>query len=311
MSVTKLSASHDPIVTPFHIFRRDLPKLNNEPPITIPEIEILDGNDNPFILKNSNSTYTVFIIFVSTVSAIILIFVSYYLIFAFAASRLAKKTIENDKMEFNDYNNSNNSFYATKESFNNLRSNVLLGYKHHQSIFNLPLLSKDKVSFSKMNTNNNRSLSNIDLINVSNSFNHSSLIFNDKSATSDLTKMFISPTAEVMHKKRIQSFHNLNTQTNLNYMNLNKQSNSNYMNFNTKSTSNLSSKIYSNRYSQFFSTNFPEIRDTYHPEQMNSIPNLTANDILRNNQNCSSEIKKSKRQTVPSIYLDDLINNDD
>lgn len=169
-----------------------LPSLTDDSSYTTPSVTVPPNKQNPYIVRHHNPSGTVFIAVGAIVGAILLAFILYHLIRSFVASRLAKKTITSDKQIYEKYQNNNNTAYggATTPS-----------YSDYQSVAKLPLLSSHHPSRSH--------LSGFNVGGSGSQIGETSTLYASETAQAtskhDLTKMFISPTAEVMTHNRTKS----------------------------------------------------------------------------------------------------------
>lgn len=240
-----------------------MPKLTtSSETYTTPSITVPANNDNPFIIRTSNANGTVFIAVGAIVGAILLGFILYHLILSIASSKVAKKSIENDKKLYEKYQYNNNNAYGygmTPQTTNDV-----------YSVAKLPLLTKTGLGGGLGYQDST--------INGDNSTIYQSE-FAGSTSKPDLTKMFISPTAEVMQHKRTRS------------------------NFNG-SVSN-------------FSMVGSQTNVNPSPQHQHSqIPNLYINNDHNNsdfniqaNANPQARANANPRKTIPSMYLDDLVGN--
>lgn len=259
-----------PALTTF-VIKRDLPALPTislTESFTTPAISVPPNSDNPFILREKNPTGTVFIAVGAIVGAILIGFILYHFIRSVRASRLAKRTLASEKLMYETYNHNNNTAYGNNITPSALTFNMNTEY---QLVAKLPLLAHNPSrSFLGMGAGSQAG--------------DTSTIYASEAghATSkhDLTKMFISPTAEVMGHKRVKSSQYNGSVTNLSFMG--------------GSTSNLATPVpASNRHSQM-----PSL---YINNEVNNSDYSLATDTQ------SQQAPRSNRKTIPSMYLDDLI----
>lgn len=266
-----VTATEAPTPTTF-IVRRDLPALPSislTETFTTPAISVPPSSNNPYIVREHNPSGTVFIAVGAIVGAILIAFILYHLIRSVSASRLAKKTLASEKLMYETYNHNNNTAYGNNITPSPLTFNMNTEY---QLVAKLPLLAHNPSrSFMGMGAGSQAG--------------DTSTIYASEAghATSkhDLTKMFISPTAEVMGHKRVKSSQYNGSVTNLSLLG--------------GSTSNLASPVpASNRHSQMM----PSL---YINNEVNNSDYSLATDTP------SQQAPRSTRKTIPSMYLDDLI----
>lgn len=244
-----------------------LPKLKTDLPLissqtyTTPVMTVPPSSSNPFIIRTKNTNGTVFIAVGAILGAILLGFILYHLILSILSSRLAKKSIENDKKFFEKYQSNGNNGYGY--------SMTPQSTADFYSVAKLPLLTKTGLG-GGLGNNGDSTINDTSTIYQSE--------FNSTTSKSDLTKMFISPTAEFMHHKRTKS-------------SLNNSSNFSLIGSQTNS--------------------FPSPQNRY-----SQIPNLYINNDHNNseiNQLEASDVTNlntvTPRKMIPSTYLEDLVGN--
>lgn len=262
---------------------RDLPTLtlpkttassSSSSSFTTPSITVPPNADNPYILRSSDLSGTVFIALGSIVGVILIGFILYHLINSMIASRQARKAFSNDKQVYEKYNNNINYGLTPSTTLNNYETN-----NNSSTLFKLPLLS-------------HHNKTKLDDTNISGSqLGDTSTIYqSEMHSTQDLTKMFISPTAEAMHQKRIKSqvFDN--------------NFNGSIASFSTTSNSRtMIPNLYVNQ-----DANSDYALNGKKP----AIPGVSLHlHLLATNSTTDSSlnIKSSTRKTIPSMYLEDLI----
>ncbi|KAI5968878.1 hypothetical protein CANMA_002052 [Candida margitis] len=255
---------------------------------TTPSVSVPPNNNNPFIIRQHNPSGTVFIAVGAIVGAILLGFIFYHLILSLTASRVAKKTSTNDRILYEKYESNNNNAYgySNMTPTSTLNNFEYKSHHHGSSISKLPLL--------------NRSFGN--LAGGSQAGDNSTIYQSDvavPAAKHDLTKMFISPTAEVMQHKRNKSYNP--SLTNLPF---------------GGSASNLASPSpATNRHSQLVPSLYinNEINNSdYSIAQHNASNQQSLHEDSQNHPQLSEQQQQSSttrtpRKTIPSMYLEDLI----
>lgn len=302
-----------------------LPTLTDEDSYSTPSMEVPKQSANPYILRDSSPNGTVFIAVGAIVGAILMSFILFHLINSLTASRLAKKALFNDKQMYEKYQNNNNTAYGISPS----TTNTLLDFNHGrsqstQSIAKLPLLSHHP---SKSVTGLGGGLSGFN--GSESQLGDTSTLYQSEAggmaSTSkhDLTKMFISPTAEVMTHNRVRSgqfggsmadlsFSGSHTNLSNSIADSNHQSGvipNLYMN-NTINNSdyNINANQTPNHTPQQSQSHSHLRNDSQSPQGSDSIP---APDHLKHlNMNSGTRYSlnaKPNRRTIPSMYLEDLI----
>ncbi|KAG7194231.1 uncharacterized protein KQ657_004949 [Scheffersomyces spartinae] len=253
---------------------------------TTPSVTVPPNFNNPYIIKQHSPTGTVFIAMGSIVGFILLMFILYHLIKSVLASRMTKRSISKN---FEKYNSNNSSFGLTQSTTNS-------------SVAKLPLL----VSQSSRTTLNAFMLPMGGGGGGSQAGGGGSTVGGDNStiyqseyqgATSkhDLTKMFISPTAEVMYHKRTKSSQYGNP--------LGGGSVSSIFG---GSTTNLGNPpIATSRHSTFVPSLYinNDVNNSDYSLANTSIPPPSDNNSPQTRQ----QPGRSQRKTVPSMFLEDLI----
>lgn len=173
---------------------RSLPKLSTTATgesYTTPSMTVPPSQSNPYIIRQHNPSGTVFIAVGAIVGAILLAFILYHLIVSLTASRLAKKSLASDKQMYEKYQSNNNTAYAGLGG-GNITPLTTMNLSEYLS--RLPFLTSSRTNLGGFGGSQ---------------VGDTSTIYASESgaATSkhDLTKMFISPTAEVMQHKRVRS----------------------------------------------------------------------------------------------------------
>ncbi|ODV80519.1 uncharacterized protein CANTADRAFT_25033 [Suhomyces tanzawaensis NRRL Y-17324] len=238
---------------------------------TTPAIKVPNSIVNPHILRETNPSGTVFIAVGAIVGAIIIAFILYHLIVSLTASRLAKKSLAGDRQLYEKYQNNNNTAYGGAAGLT--PTNMTFDSK-------LPFLSPTKTVLTGLGGGMGGGMGSLAGGSV---VGDNSTIYASEAgaATSkhDLTKMFISPTAEVMQHKRVRSSQYGGSTTNLSMLG--------------GSTTNLIPA--SNRHSQMPSLYINNDNNSeYSLSQAGSAPH-------------QGHTPRSNRKTIPSMYLEDLI----
>lgn len=164
-----------------------MPTLTDENAYTTPSVTVPPSSDNPYLLQTSNVNGTVFIAVGGIVGAILLAFIIYHLIRSVKASRLAKKTLASEKHMYEKYQNNNSTAYGLTPSSSTYMVN------EHQLVSRLPLLSHhpSKSILSGLGASGSQ-VGDTSTITASEP---------DFAQKHDMTRMFISPTADAMHKR--------------------------------------------------------------------------------------------------------------
>lgn len=266
------------------VYKRDddMPTISSSSEsVSTPPISVPPNDNNPYIIREVNPNGTVFIAFGAIVGAMLIAFVLFYLIKSIKASSLAKKSLAGDKKIFEKYQSNNNTAYGiTPTSTNNLNMNS----EYQLSVAKLPLLSQHQTS----NMGGGSQVGDTSTIYASETGHATS--------KHDLTKMFISPTAEVMTHKRVRSSHYGGGSTsNLSLLG--------------GSTSNLANPTpATNRHSQLYPSLYIN-NDTNNSEySLNAASQPQNAPTSPSNQGLA--VPRSNRKTIPSMYLDDLIDDD-
>ncbi|CUM62700.1 uncharacterized protein PRCAT00000256001 [Priceomyces carsonii] len=269
--------------------RDDMPTLTNEDSYTTPAISVPPNDNNPYIIREHNPSGTVFIAVGCIVGAILLGFVLYHLIKSLWASKLAKKTLADEKKLYEKYQNNNSYAYggstvtpSTSMNFND----------YQQSVTKLPLLSHHRnrsllMGFGGSNTSDSQ-------------VGDSGVYSSEVGATSkhDLTKMFISPTEEVMQHKRNKS----NTSQSI--------LGGSVTNFsNPPAASNWHSQILPNLYIN------KEVNNSDYSVSNSARDNVQKDEKDERGESYDGPRSPSRgaradRRMIPSMYLEDLIDND-
>jgi len=237
---------------------------------TTPAVTVPPSNNNPYLIHTVNPNGTVFIAVGLIVGAILLGFILYHFIISLTASRLAKRSLAPEKQMYEKYQYNNSNAYG-------------YGLDAHPtsdaySVTKLPLLTKTGLG-GGLGTNNLGSTITGD----------TSTIYQSEigHATSkhDLTKMFISPTAEVMQHKRTRSGQFGSSTTNVSMLG--------------GSTSNVQLPA-TNRHSQLIPSLY--INNEVDGSEFSLAPsNNTSVPGSQTNQS------RKPRKTIPSMYLEDLM----
>ena len=254
---------------------------------TTPSISVPPNSNNPFIIRQHNPSGTVFIAVGAIVGAILLGFILYHLIVSCTASRVAKKTSTNDRILYEKYESNNNNAYgySNMTPTSTLNNFEYKSHHHGSSISKLPLLNR---SFANLPGGGSQVGDN------------STIYQSDVAAPAskhDLTKMFISPTAEVMQHKKTKSYNPSLTNLSLG-----------------GSATNLASPSpATNRHSQLVPSlyiNNEMNNSDYSVAQHNpSIPPSLHEESQSQSQGSDDQNSKvqSPRKPIPSMYLEDLM----
>lgn len=150
---------------------------------TTPSITVPPNHDNPYILHSSATSGTVFIAVGTVVGAILLAFILFHLIKSIRASSLAKKEMFGDKHMYEKYQNNNTNAYGLTPS-----TTLNLNSEYQPTVSKLPLFS-------------HHATKSVISIGGSQFGGDTSTIFASETGQQphDMTKMFISPTAEAMN----------------------------------------------------------------------------------------------------------------
>lgn len=149
-----------------------------------PSVTVPPSNNNPYILRTSGPLGVVFIAVGSVVGAILIAFALYYLYKSLSSSRMAKRTMTNEKFAHQKY----------QGAFGPSVTPQTLGFFHpdnSSSVAKLPLLNSSKSPMGGSQVG------------------ESSTIFTYEgthpTSHHDLTHMFVSPTRDVMAHNRTRS----------------------------------------------------------------------------------------------------------
>lgn len=248
-----------------------MPKLkttsSSSSSFSTPSVTVPPSNNNPYLIRENHPSGTVFIAVGAILGAIIVGFILYHIIRSLMASKMAKKSSSNyEKL-------GNNSAYGgsiTPGSTLNLNSEYQL------SVARIPMMNHQR-SRSALS-----GLGGLGGGNINGSQTDSSTVYGSEAAASkhDVTKMFISPTAEVMRHKRTKSQFSGSTTT-----------------LNTSPPYNTMSQI-------------PNL---YINEENNSDYSLATHSTNTNSNTNTSQgrdAKRTPRKTIPSMYLEDLIDKE-
>lgn len=255
---------------------------------TTPSVSVPPNSNNPFIIRQHNPSGTVFIAVGAIVGAILLGFILYHLIVSLTASRVAKKTSTNDRILYEKYESNNNNAYgySNMTPTSTLNNFEYKSHHHGSSISKLPLL--------------NRSFGN--LPGGSQVGDNSTIYQSDVAVPAskhDLTKMFISPTAEVMQHKKTKSYNPSLTNLPLGGSASNLANPSPATNRHSQLVPSLyiNNEINNSEYS--VAQHNPSIQQSLHEEGQS--PAQRSDELQQNTRN------QNPRKTIPSMYLEDLI----
>ncbi|EMG50781.1 hypothetical protein SBY92_001570 [Candida maltosa Xu316] len=257
-----------------------MPTLTDPNAFTTPSISVPPTSNNPFIIRQTNPSGTVFIAVGAIVGAILLGFILYHLIVSLSASRLAKRSNVVDKNMYEKYQTNNNNAYGfsgmtPQSTLNNFTT------EYGGSVSKLPLL--------------NRSFANV---NGSQAGDNSTIYQSEVGAAAtskhDLTKMFVSPTAEVMQHKRVRSSHYNPSLTNLSF---------------GGSTSNLvNPSPATNRHAQAVPSLYINQEGNNSDYSLSQQGSMAPSSVQQQQQQQLNT--PSNRRTLPSMYLEDLIDKE-
>ncbi|CAK9435427.1 uncharacterized protein LODBEIA_P01540 [Lodderomyces beijingensis] len=285
-TVATITKRDDDTTTTAALPTMDMPTLADPNAYTTPSVSVPPNNDNPFIIRQHNPSGTVFIAVGAIVGSILLGFILYHLILSLSASRLAKRTSDHDKTLYEKYQSNNNNAYGfanvTPTSTFNHFTNEYPGHTTAPSISKLPLLSRPGANFGTSQSGDGSTIYQSDIA---------------AGATSkhDLTKMFISPTAEVMQQKRFKSQYNASL-TNLP--------------FGSSATNLVNPSPATNRHSQLVPNLYISgegNNSDYSLAQSQGPPHPRSHQLTPEQNDVRQQLERTNpRQTVPSMYLEDL-----
>lgn len=314
-----MSITVAPTLTTSYVYDRrdmptlDLPDLDDGDDYTTPSITVPANSANPYILRDVNPSGTVFIAVGAIVGAILLGFVLFHLINSLTASRLAKKAFFNDKQMYEKYQNNNNTAYGISPSTTLDFGGGGQGHNHSHSVTKLPLLSSQG---TKSMTGLGGGVGGAG----GSQFGDTSTLYQSEiggtAATSkhDLTKMFVSPTAEVMSHNVNKPSHINNSVPDLSYLgsstNLSTNTDRNstiipnlYMN---NAINNSDYHITDNSRPPLLASRSLSPSHASHPQGIQGPPEHLQH--LNMNSNADHHLNvKPNRRTIPSMYLEDLI----
>lgn len=251
-----------------------LPKISSSSEsISTPSMAVPPSTDNPYIYRLSNPVGTVFIAVGSIVGAILLAFVCFHAYKSVRASMLAKKSNRGEKRMYEKYNQNKAYGGNLTPSTTNLFSTEYQG-----SVAKLPLLSSRSIYEGSQRGGGNDA-STIHMSDAPVATSHH-----------DLTNMFISPTKEVMTHGRSKSQQLFDSSLSLYGKNGNNEPPAA-----TNRHSQLIPSLYINNELGNSDYSFPDAVAASESQAASSAPAL--------NQNGA----KQKRRTLPSMYLEDLI----
>ena len=266
-----------------------LPTLDDGESYSTPSMEVPGTDKNPYILSTDDTNGTVFIAVGAIVGAILLSFIIYHLVRSVTASRMAKTTLASDKLMYEKYQNNNNNAYglSTTSTLNNMGN---------QSIAKLPLLSHHP-SRSVTGLGGGLEGSTSQLGDTSTLYQSEAGGVTAATSKHDLTKMFISPTAEVMTNKRARGSQFGGSTPNL---------------ASPTPATNRHSQLIPNLYVNNEINNSDYSISTYNQRPLSQVqspeapphPNLQP---LNSSALSPNQPPRSNRKTIPSMYLEDLI----
>lgn len=258
-----------------------MPTLSDPNAYTTPSVSVPPNNNNPYIIRQSNPAGTVFIAVGAIVGAILLGFILYHLIVSLTASKLAKKSNADDRKLYEKYQSNNTNAYGysgvtPQTSLNNFTSD------YGGSVSKLPLLNKSFANVNGSQTGDNSTI-------------YKSEVGAAVTSKHDLTKMFVSPTAEVMQHKRVRSSHYNPSLTNLSF---------------GGSTSNLGNpSLATNRHSQAVPNLYinQEVNNSDYSLSQHGLVAPSSQQQQQQQQQLNAPVN---RKTLPSMYLEDLIDKE-
>lgn len=240
-----------------------------------PSVSVPPNHDNPYILRTSAVSGTVFIAVGAIVGTILLAFILYHLIKSIRASSLAKKEMFDDKQMYEKYHNNNNTAYGLTPS--------IMNADYQQSVSKLPLLS------------HHRSKSVLSGFGGDNSTIYASEA-GQQTTSHDMTRMFISPTAEAMYNVKGGGAKNAS----LSVANLSLVG---------SSTTNLSNpQPASNRHSQLIPNLYVNNEINNSEYSINHFASPASHPVSSPRFLTRSPIRKNGKP-IPSMYLDDLMDD--
>jgi hypothetical protein len=237
---------------------------------TTPAVTVPPSNNNPYLIHTENPNGTVFIAVGVIVGAILLGFILYHFIISLTASRLAKKSLAPEKQMYEKYQYNNSNAYGY--GFDTQSTS------DPYSVAKLPLLTKPVLGGGLGNSNLGSTITGDTSTIYQSEIGHAT-------SKHDLTKMFISPTAEVMQHKRTRSGPFGSSTTNVSMLG--------------GSTSNLHLPA-TNRHSQlipslYINNEVDGSEFSLAPSNNTSVPGSQSNQT------------RKPRKTIPSMYLEDLM----
>ncbi|OBA23434.1 hypothetical protein METBIDRAFT_28783, partial [Metschnikowia bicuspidata var. bicuspidata NRRL YB-4993] len=229
---------------------------------TTPSIGVPSNSDNPYISRTSQPLGTVFIAVGSVVIVILLGFALFHLLKSFTASSLAKRTVNNEKVAYQEFAHNNNVAYGQPGLFNNM--------EYKGSVSKLP------------HVNGSQFLSGMG--GLATEYSSSGISDTERAASRhDLTNMFISPTKE-MTSNRTGSHNFSNSVTSL----------------------------------SVFGRSYTDMGHGTPPNRnASTVPNYYMNESINNSDSylplessgSGAPGERKPRNPIPSMYLDDLIDN--
>lgn len=233
-----------------------------------PSVTVPPSHNNPYILKTSGPLGVVFIAVGCVVAAILLAFAFYHLYKSLNSSRLAKRTLNNEKFKQQRYSGLFGSS-VTPVSTNYLNTD------YPGSVAKLPILNSSKSFAGGSQVGDNSTLYNYD--------------GTHPTTHHDLTRMFVSPTKEVMSHNRTRSHHQSGSVTNVSSL------------YGRSSTNLNNPSPATNRHSQL-------IPNLYINEEINNSDySVALPDVQARQPNADGTMPREGKKTLPSMYLEDLI----
>lgn len=213
--------------------------------VPTPSMFVPTSNENPYVSKTHLPHGTVFIAVGSVVAAILVVFALYHIFKRIHASILAKRATKSEKGHYRQYLDNNFAAYG------GARPQLMFMTEYQGSVAKLPLLLQTASNFGG---------SQADTL----------TIYDGPTAHNDLTRMFVSPTGELMHARN--QLQTLPSELNL------------------YGKAGGSPAPATNRHSQL-------------------IPNLIISESNSESGNASTdgEERRNRRSALPSMYLEDLI----
>ncbi|KAL7666284.1 Vacuolar membrane protein [[Candida] zeylanoides] len=166
---------------------------------TTPAVTVPANHNNPYIIRHHKPNGTVFIAFGTVVGAILLSFVVYHVVKSLRAARIAKRSSATDRVFYEKYNGG--GALGTRPTLTPSATTLYnVNTEYSPSVAKLPLLNHQPSA----------SLSGLDDIYAPHlPVGDTSTIYQSEAGNAsvhDTTRMFVSPTAEVMTRNRHSMF---------------------------------------------------------------------------------------------------------